>query len=304
MNRISLTLGASAIALMAAAPAHAFFGSEVRAARAMQVEGETFNHELAREYKSFALYEADRMVDWIDADHFAAKSLAAVNGETVRPESVDDWNLDADDAEELSAARANLVTKLDGGARAAFPALAARAQANFDCWMEQQEEDWQTRHINACKQGFHAAMAAMEPVAAPTPPPPPQFKRIEEGAVVYFDHDSSALRPDAERTLETLARRLTEDREVVVTVTGHADRSGPAAYNDALSLRRAATVTNTLTERGLTPGRLDDLDVEAKGESAPAVATQDGVREPANRRVVVEAYARERVLPKETAELK
>ncbi len=102
MNRISLTLGASAIALMAAAPAHALFGSDVRAARDMQIEGETFNRELAREYKSFALYEADRMVDWIDADHFAAKSLAAANGEAVAPETVDNWSLDADDAEAAS----------------------------------------------------------------------------------------------------------------------------------------------------------------------------------------------------------
>ena len=77
MNRFSLALGASAIAMIAAAPAHAFFGYDVDAARDMQVQGETFNRELAREYKSFALYEADRMVDWIDADHFAAKSLAA-----------------------------------------------------------------------------------------------------------------------------------------------------------------------------------------------------------------------------------
>ncbi|MEQ9124428.1 MAG: OmpA family protein, partial [Alphaproteobacteria bacterium] len=113
--------------------------------------------------------------------------------------------------------------------------------------------------------------------------------------------DSDALRPDARQTLSTLARRLDDDREIVVTVTGHADRSGSNEYNQALSSRRAAAVTATITDLGLRPADLQNLDVDAKGESDPAVATADGVREQANRRVVVEAYAREPVASAPTA---
>lgn len=300
----SLAIGASAIALMAAAPAHAFLGYDVKEAKAMTIEGETFNQELAREYQSFARYEADRMVDWIDADHFAAKAVDAAKGEQVLPEKVEDWSLNADDAQELSEARAQLMAKLEDGARIHYPDIAARAQANFDCWMEQQEEDWQVHHINICKQTFHASMAAMAPTEVKATMAPPSFRRIEEGAVVYFDHDKASLRSDGEQSLRTLAARLSDDREIVVTVTGHADRSGDAAYNEALSERRAETVAAALAGLGLTLGKLEDLDLEAKGESDPAVATADGVREPANRRVVIDAYARERIVPNQTADLK
>lgn len=302
MRKFTMALSVSAIALMAAAPAHAVLGYDVKAVRDMEVTGSTFNQELAREYKSFALYEADRMVDWIDADYFAAKSLSAASGNTPLPEATADWNLDANDADELAQARVDLLAKLDNGARTDYPNIAARAQANFDCWMEQQEEDWQTRHINACKRTFEAAMAAMTPTET-SAPANPKFERIEDGAVVFFEHDSSDLKPEGEMKLQTLANRLVDDKNIVVTVTGHADRSGSAEYNEALSARRAATVATTLQNLGLTLGDLEELEVEARGEAKPAVQTGDGVREPANRRVVVDAYARG-VTPKQTAELK
>lgn len=301
---ITAALGASAIAIMAAAPASAFLGFQVNEARSINVEGKSFNAELAREYKSFARYEADRMLDWIDADYFAAKAIAAAEGKTVAPEMTADWNLDDADAAALAEARTRLVAKLDSGARAQWPDVAARAQANFDCWMEQQEEDWQTRHINACKQAFQTAMATMTPTETKVSIKAPAFQRIEEGAVVYFDHDVAQVDAKGQRALEALARSLKDDRDIFVTVTGHTDRSGDAAYNQRLSERRAANVSSTLTGLGLTLGDLEELDVEAKGESQPAVATGDGVREPANRRVIVDAYARERIAPKQTSELK
>lgn len=293
MKKLSLALGASAIALAVAAPAQAFLGYDVAEVRDMYPEGETFNEALTREYRSFALYEADRMVDWIDADYFAAKAIAASHGDTPMPEETTDRDLDAAHADELDGARTVLMAALADG-RTEYPMQAARAQANFDCWMEQQEEGWQTLHIQACKQGFYDAIAAMKPQPEPQAAPP-QYRRIEEGAVVYFDFDSSALRPDARQTLSTLASRLDDDRDIVVTVTGHADRAGSNEYNQALSSRRAATVTSAITELGLTLADVRDLEVEAKGETDPAVETADGVREQANRRVVVEAYAREPV---------
>jgi len=305
MSKLSLTLSASALSLMLAAPAHAMFGYDVKDARQSEFAGESFDQQLARQYKSFALSEADDMVDWIDADHFARKARAAAAGATPQPEQVDDWRLDVNDASELAEARSRLIAALDGGARSTHPNAAARAQANFDCWMEQQEEDWQYAHIQACKRGFQAAMAELKPQPKPVAATePPRYQRVEEGAVVYFDHDSSALRADGERTLDTLVERLQDDRDIVATVTGHADRSGPADYNVALSERRAETVAGALAKRGLTTSRLDDLDLEAAGESNLAVETPDDVREPANRRVTIDIYARERSASDQTAQVK
>jgi outer membrane protein OmpA-like peptidoglycan-associated protein len=67
-------------------------------------------------------------------------------------------------------------------------------------------------------------------------------------------------------------------------IAGHADRSGPEAYNQVLSERRARNVAQALGERGIPASTMG---VEAYGESQPRVPTDDGVREPQNRRVEI-----------------
>lgn len=294
----NIVFGASMLAIAAATPAHALLGYDVAEVRDEAYVGGSFNTELADEYRTLALYEADAMYDWIDADYYAAKAMQAASGDTPMPASLDNWDVEDPALAEMQDARAQLVAALGGGARDAMPDKAAHAQAKFDCWVEQQEEGWQTAHIQACKDEFYAALAALSPAPAPAPVAmEPKFKRIESGAVVYFDHDSDLLREDARQVLATLAAQLDGDQDIVVTVTGHADASGPADYNLDLSKRRADTVIYAITDLGLTLAEIDDLDVEARGENALAVQTEDGVRLEENRRVVIEAYAREMVDP-------
>jgi OOP family OmpA-OmpF porin len=42
--------------------------------------------------------------------------------------------------------------------RIVAPHMSARAQAQFDCWVEQAEEGHQTDHIAVCRTGFLNAM--------------------------------------------------------------------------------------------------------------------------------------------------
>ena len=65
---------------------------------------------------------------------------------------------------------------------------------------------------------------------------------------------------------------------------GHADRSGSDAYNIGLSEERAAAVAEAMVSAGI-PANL--ITSSAEGESNPRVATDDGVREPQNRRVEI-----------------
>lgn len=67
-----------------------------------------------------------------------------------------------------------------------------------------------------------------------------------------------------------------------IMITGHTDRSGSDAYNQALSTRRADTVKSALVTEGIPEA---GIAIDAKGESSPLVPTEDGVREPQNRRV-------------------
>jgi OOP family OmpA-OmpF porin len=68
------------------------------------------------------------------------------------------------------------------------------------------------------------------------------------------------------------------------SVTGHADRAGPEAYNLDLSLRRANAVRDALIQRGV---KASGISVAGRGEAEPAVPTADGVPEAANRRVEI-----------------
>lgn len=191
--------------------------------------GSPFTAALAEEYREFSLFESEQMYDWPDADHFARKGLAAASGTVVEPERVENWNLPAGKVDELSNARTRLVTVLDAGARDRAPELAARAQGSYDCWVEQQEENHQPDHIAACREKFEQAMAELEKPQPAAAPPQTDY-------IVFFDFDSSVLTQEARAILREALKTIRERDPVRISITGHADRSGANAYNQALSM--------------------------------------------------------------------
>jgi outer membrane protein OmpA-like peptidoglycan-associated protein len=65
---------------------------------------------------------------------------------------------------------------------------------------------------------------------------------------IFFAFDSADLLPEAMTRLDKLGQVLADPqlRQNNIVVGGHTDRKGTAAYNQALSERRAATVANYL----------------------------------------------------------
>jgi len=244
--------------------------------------GSAFTQALTREYRDFALFEADEMYDWADASYFARKGLAAANGEVVLPEELENWDLPANRIDEMAAARSKLVGLLDAGGRDAAPDIAARAQVKFDCWVEQQEENHQPDHIAACRDDFFAALAELEQALAPAPEPAMPAPAAPDTFIVYFDWDRADITEAAQAVLNEVLATVQPGTQI--SVTGHADRSGPEDYNMRLSLRRADAVRQVLINGGVAP---DAITVSGRGEAEPAVPTPDGVREPANRRVEI-----------------
>jgi outer membrane protein OmpA-like peptidoglycan-associated protein len=118
------------------------------------------------------------------------------------------------------------------------------------------------------------------PAAAPPPPPAPAVTSF----MVFFDWDRSNLSPQALSTIQQAANAYKTKGSARITATGHADRSGPEAYNMALSLRRANAVKDALVRDGVPATAIS---VIGKGETQPLVPTADGVREPQNRRVEI-----------------
>ena len=266
----------------------AYVGKDVEQLRGTAPSGSAFTRALTEEYREIALFEADEMHDWVDAEHFAGKGLITAGGEVVLPEHVGNWRLPPERAEELSAARQRLAGLLDLGAREQLPQEAARAQGRFDCWIEQQEENHQPDHIAACRDQFHAALARIEAAMGAEPVLVPAAAPLSTPAahsfVVFFGLGSTRLDAGALSTIEEALRAAVASGATGFRVTGYADRAGGPSANAELSERRAQVVARALESGGAAPG---SVSVEARGETGLAVPTPDGVREQANRRVEI-----------------
>jgi opacity protein-like surface antigen len=129
-------------------------------------------------------------------------------------------------------------------------------------------------------------MAPPPPPAPPAPPPPPPPAPVVCAPgpyIVYFDWDQSAITPEAASTLDNAVSAYNSGCSgTKVMLAGHADRSGRPGYNVGLSQRRNEAVQGYMSSRGVS-----NFAAEAFGESRPAVATADGVRNDQNRRVEI-----------------
>ncbi len=147
-------------------------------------------------------------------------------------------------------------------------------------------------------------VAATMPETFVTPPPSPvkvapapRFERYTLSSTELFAFDSAELRQPQPK-LDEIAKVLNDNPSVDnVVVTGYTDRLGSDKYNQKLSLRRAETVRDYLSSKGVNSARIS---AEGKGEANPVVQCKQTKRaalitclEP-NRRVEVEQITVER----------
>ena len=107
-----------------------------------------------------------------------------------------------------------------------------------------------------------------------------EFRR-EVPHVINFDFDSSILDDEAKRRLDSQAEWIGNNPGVRFAVTGHTDRVGNVAYNEALGLARAQAAVDYMVMRGVSETQL--VAMISEGETDPVIKTED--RERANRRV-------------------
>lgn len=86
--------------------------------------------------------------------------------------------------------------------------------------------------------------------------------------VIYFDFDSSLIRPEYHGTIDGYAKLLRNDRQRRLTIEGHADERGSHEYNLALGQRRAEAVRKALQLLAVND---DQLEAISYGEERPAV---------------------------------
>ncbi len=112
--------------------------------------------------------------------------------------------------------------------------------------------------IAACAQQPPLPPVAANPPPPPPPPPPTNF-------TVYFDYNSSQLGPAGREVVRFAADAYKSGTPSTVQVTGYADPSGSAGYNQRLSLRRANAVAAGLQSDGVPQSALV---VNGRGETS------------------------------------
>lgn len=102
--------------------------------------------------------------------------------------------------------------------------------------------------------------------------------------VVYFASDSDKLDAQAEAIIAEARAAAAKLANASVSLLGNADTVGKAAYNEALSNRRAANVAAAMVAGGASAGAIK---TSAFGERNLALETPDNTDAAANRRVEI-----------------
>jgi outer membrane protein OmpA-like peptidoglycan-associated protein len=140
-----------------------------------------------------------------------------------------------------------------------------------------------TNDNHAALLGLRYTFNAPRPVvAAPAPVAPVQT--VARTYLVFFDWNRADLTERARQVIAEAATSARTVRSTRIEVSGHADRTGPADYNQRLSVRRGEAVASELVRRGVAR---NEIVVQGFGYDRPLVPTAAGVREPQNRRVEI-----------------
>jgi len=144
---------------------------------------------------------------------------------------------------------------------------------------------------SAVAAGDIASGAAMSTYVADTLMAPVerelQYEKHTVSAVTLFDFDRSVLKDQGKAELRNLGAEIRAKGMSVgdINVTGYTDSVGSDAYNQALSVRRAAAVKAFLVSEGIDAGIID---VMGKGESDPVASNDTAAGRAENRRVEIE----------------
>lgn len=99
---------------------------------------------------------------------------------------------------------------------------------------------------------------------------------------ITFQTDSSDLNPRFHQVLDSVYEVLAEYQKTLIEIDGYTDSTGGAAYNQALSQRRAQSVSSYLVRKGIDQQRTL---VQGFGETHPVASNDTAEGRAQNRRV-------------------
>ncbi len=291
----SMMVAGNATALIWGGGLGPYEGAALAKLKGMSAKGGAFNAALHKEYSALA-EEALAESDHPHGRWYTRKGYRSALGQRVMPTNPRTWWLPRRSRVELYGWYPKLLKALDyRNNRVRKPAVAARAQAMWDCWVEEEHEDIWTRQLGKpvyqpediarCKNAFLAAYAEL----------------LRESQDINFKFDrprsirtasrrdlwpggteaqSGAAAPSGIATLDSLITAMRAGSSSRVILRGHTDAVGGSAYNQRLSERRAMFIRNELDKNGIGGPRVQFRGV---GETELKVNTQK--RNVRNRRV-------------------
>ncbi len=141
---------------------------------------------------------------------------------------------------------------------------------------------------SASDQGS-AQASGVQPGGGTTLHPLDDPANILSNQVIYFDFDSTTVKPESLELLAAHATYLAQNPGLLVRLEGHADERGSREYNLGLGDRRSQAVKRILVLNGVGAGQLDTV---SYGEERPAALGHDESAWWQNRRVVLVYPAR------------
>ena len=102
--------------------------------------------------------------------------------------------------------------------------------------------------------------------------------------ILYFNTGDTSLTKASLALIPEVLKSVKEREPSEISIIGHTDSKGAAAYNNKLSLERANKVAKIITH---IDANLKNIYIQSHGENDPLVVTGDNVSEEKNRRVEI-----------------
>ncbi|SOE48571.1 Outer membrane protein A precursor [plant metagenome] len=179
---------------------------------------------------------------------------------------------------------------------AAMTASGAASAQTVDNWRSAFGDVWKNGTNELCwRNAFWTPATGIPgcdgvPVAqaAPAPKPvapTPTASKVVFNADTFFDFDKATLKPEGRQLLDQVVAQTRSINLETIIAVGHTDSTGPEAYNQKLSERRAAAVKTYLVQQGVDTNRIY---TEGKGELEPVADNKTRQGRAQNRRVEIE----------------
>lgn len=133
-----------------------------------------------------------------------------------------------------------------------------------------------------CDGAIVSAAAAAAPAAAAAAA---AAAKVTFASDALFDFDRAVIKAEGRANLDSLIEKVKGLNLEVIVAVGHTDSTGPAAYNQVLSVRRAEAVKAYFVSKGIDANRVF---TEGKGSAQPVGDNATRTGRAQNRRVEVE----------------